>query len=135
MDVSSDRFVSLRGVNTKGYRPAFPYSRGQTRKPSGGVRQMVQNTDGKCQVKSRANRRVQQVADDHVGVWELTSVRKGNECALAQIQRDYRFCTVRRHDCAVAPFSAAAFEDELAREIPRGHRGHPADTFLFVIVG
>src|SRR5260370_248432 len=134
IDVSSDPFVSFLSVNPKGYPPAFPYSRGQTRKPSGGVRQMVQNTDGKCQVKSRANRRVQQVADNHVGVRELTSVRKGNECALAQIQRDYRFCTVRRHDCGVAPLPASPLEYDLVREIPGSQRGHPVEKFLFVIV-
>src|SRR5438309_929951 len=47
--VPRDPFVSFVAVNPEGYAPAFPDSRGQTRKTGCGVRQMVQNADGKCQ--------------------------------------------------------------------------------------
>src|SRR6266850_3371785 len=74
IDVPCDPFVSFVAVNPEGYAPAFPDSRGQTRKTSCGVRQMVQNADGECQIKYGADRRVQQIPDNHVNVPELTRV-------------------------------------------------------------
>jgi len=95
---------------------------------------MVQNTDGKSQVKNGADRRVQQVADNDVGVWELTGVREGDECALAQIQRNNRFGTVRSHDSGVAPLPAAPLEYNLVCEIPGCQRSHPVEKLLLVII-
>src|ERR1700687_2085550 len=49
--IPGDPFVSFVAVNPKGYPSALPHSRGQARKTSRGVRQMMQNTNGKCQVE------------------------------------------------------------------------------------
>src|SRR5713101_1161491 len=103
------------------------------RKTGGGVRQMVQNTDGKSQIKNRADRRIQQIADNNVSVRKLARVRKCDESAFAQIQGNNRFCAVRSHDGGVAPLPAAPLEDELVRKIPGRQRGHPIEKFLFVV--
>src|SRR5260370_6512660 len=95
---------------------------------------MVQDTDRKCQVEYGADRRLQQIADNHVGVRKLTRMREGNKCALAQIQGANRFCAMRGNDCGMAPFSAASLEDNLVREIPGSQRGHPVEKFLLVII-
>ena len=95
---------------------------------------MVQNSDGKCQTEYGADRRVQQVADNDVGVWELTGVLEGNKCALAQIQGDNCFGTARSHDCGVAPLPASSLEYNLVREISGSQRSHPVEELLLVVV-
>src|SRR5713101_6644997 len=104
------------------------------RKTGGGVRQMVQNTDGKSQIKNRADRRIQQIADNNVSVRKLARVRKCDESAFAQIQGNNRFCAVRSHDGGVAPFPAASFEDKPAGEIFRRQRSEPVEKFLLVVI-
>ena len=74
------------------------------------------------------------MADNDVGVWELTGVREGDERALAQIQRNNCFCTVRSHDCGVAPLPASSLEYNLVCEISGSERGDAVEKFLLVVV-
>ena len=75
-----------------------------------------------------------QVADNDVGVRELPGMREGNECALAQIQGDNCFGTMRSHDCGVAPLPAASLEYNLVREISGSQRSYPVEKLLLVVV-
>ncbi len=72
---------------------------------------MVQDADGKCQIKDGTHGRIQQVADNDVRVRKLARVREGHKGALAQVQRNNCFCAVRSDDGGVAPLSAASFEN------------------------
>src|SRR2546430_195633 len=134
INVSRNPFVSFMAVNPEGDAPAFAYSRGQTRKTCRGIRQVVQNADGKCQIKCCAHRRIQQIANDYVRVWKLARVRKSYERAFAQIQRDNCSSAMRGNDGSVASFPTASFKDNLVCEIPGRQRGDPVEKFPFVII-
>src|SRR5712692_6833642 len=133
IDESRDPFVAFVAINPEGYPSSFFDSRSETCKTGGGVRQMVQNTDGKCQIKYGTDGRIQQIADNNVSVRKLTRMRERNERAFAQIQGNNRFCAVRSHDGGVAPLSAAPLEYKLVRKIPGRQRGHPVEKLLFVV--
>src|SRR6266704_2048540 len=66
--------------------PAIPHPRRQARKARRGVRQMMQNAHGECQIEYGTNWRVQQVADHNVRVGKPARMRERNERTFAQIQ-------------------------------------------------
>jgi len=82
--------------------------------------------------QKQGDRRVQQVPDNDVGVWELTSVCEGHERALTQIQRDNPLHRAKPQ-LRVPPLPASPPRIQSGREIP-AVSGLPSEKLLLVIV-
>src|SRR5258708_27353217 len=103
VNVPGDPFVSFLAVNPKGYASAFLHSRGQTRKTRRGVRQMVQDADGKWQVEHGADRRGPRKDEKSRGALALPGKRLRNGRGRPQIFANTDLCRNLTHHGAMSP--------------------------------
>src|SRR5260370_12497679 len=95
IDVSRNPFISFLAVHPERHASTIADARRQAAKPGCRIRQMMQYADRERQIKNRADRGIQQVANDDMRVGKCSRMRKGYERALAKVQGDNRFCPER----------------------------------------